>query len=129
MKQYSLSQVAKAADNMQKYGGSFAKAIGVAMTRADADNLVKLKEAFPDLIEQYKDFDLEPTVLKLKKYERSTYKGEIIRAMALLGDQIRIITLSYSKNYHLSNEYLENPDADYIICGLQDKEGINVSKY
>lgn len=38
---------------MEKYGGSFVKALAVAMQRADAINLAKLKAAFPEYWQQY----------------------------------------------------------------------------
>ena len=55
-KTFSLGQVAKASDNMQKYGGGFASALGWAMVKADADNLQRIVNAFPELIERYSKF-------------------------------------------------------------------------
>jgi hypothetical protein len=40
-------------DTMQKYGGSFAKAIAEAFRRADSENFKRLQDAFPELWEQY----------------------------------------------------------------------------
>ena len=40
---------------MARYGGSFAKAIAEAATRADANNMTRLKHAFPELIDEYRD--------------------------------------------------------------------------
>jgi len=38
---------------MQTYGGSFAKAIAYAATKADGDNYKRLRAAFPELWERY----------------------------------------------------------------------------
>lgn len=38
---------------MEKYGGSFVKALAEAARRADAINLAKIKNAFPDYWWQY----------------------------------------------------------------------------
>lgn len=40
-------------DTMQKYGGSFARAMSEAFRRADLENFRRLKEAFPELWDQY----------------------------------------------------------------------------
>lgn len=39
---------------MEKYGGSFVKALGVCLRKADMINLRKLKAAFPEYYEEYK---------------------------------------------------------------------------
>lgn len=41
---------------MEKYGGSFVKALAVAFYRADHGNFKKLKNAFPDYWKEYQDF-------------------------------------------------------------------------
>lgn len=38
---------------MEKYGGSFVAALAQAARRADADNLARLKKAFPEYWKQY----------------------------------------------------------------------------
>ncbi len=38
---------------MQRFGGGFAQALAMAMLRADAENLAKLRAAFPELWEEY----------------------------------------------------------------------------
>lgn len=43
----------KVIDAMQKYGGSFVKALASAACQADAFNLQKLKTAFPEYWQQY----------------------------------------------------------------------------
>lgn len=40
---------------MQRYGGSFARAIAEAAQRADEMNLARLKGAFPELWQEYAD--------------------------------------------------------------------------
>lgn len=42
-----------AIEAMQKYGGSFAAALGVAWSRADEDNRQRLRKAFPELLAEY----------------------------------------------------------------------------
>lgn len=43
----------KIADNMEKYGGSFAKALAECIRRADPINRMKLREAFPMEFQTY----------------------------------------------------------------------------
>lgn len=40
-------------ENMKKYGGSFVRALGECIVRADKGNLYKLCLAFPEYIEVY----------------------------------------------------------------------------
>lgn len=40
---------------MEKYGGSFVKALAECFHRADANNVEKLKNAFPEYWEQYEE--------------------------------------------------------------------------
>lgn len=42
------------AENMEKYGGGFVKALGYALLRADKNNTQRIKKAFPEYWEQYK---------------------------------------------------------------------------
>lgn len=51
-------------ENMQKYGGSFVKALADCFLRADPINRVKLAESFTDYIIKYqpKDFPKNDTV-------------------------------------------------------------------
>jgi hypothetical protein len=46
----------KIIEAMQRYGGSFSRSIGNALMYADEINYKRLVKAFPDLIEQYKEF-------------------------------------------------------------------------
>lgn len=41
---------------MEKYGGEFSKSLADCMLKADPDNLRKLVETFPEIIEKYKNF-------------------------------------------------------------------------
>jgi hypothetical protein len=41
---------------MEKYGGSFVRALAQCFYRADDSNLIKLKRAFPEYWEEYKKF-------------------------------------------------------------------------
>jgi len=47
----------KVIENMEKYGGSFVKALAEAFFRSDPDNFVKLRKAFPEYWEEYKNFN------------------------------------------------------------------------
>jgi hypothetical protein len=40
---------------MGRYGGSFAQALAEAFYRADADNFARLKAAFPEIWENYRE--------------------------------------------------------------------------
>lgn len=42
-------------DAMEKYGGSFVKALSGALYRADPSNFAILKAAFPEYFAQYKE--------------------------------------------------------------------------
>ena len=44
----------KIVEAMEQYGGSFVKSLAVCFYRADANNLIKLQNAFPNYIEEYK---------------------------------------------------------------------------
>lgn len=46
----------KVQENMQKFGGSFEKALGVALTRADSNNTMRIKNAFPEYWDEYLNF-------------------------------------------------------------------------
>ncbi len=41
-------------DEMEKRGGSFVRAMAQACRHADASNLYRMKQAFPEYFEQYK---------------------------------------------------------------------------
>ena len=45
------------AENMKKYGGSFAQALGVALSHADMWNTTKIKLTWPELWEEYLNFE------------------------------------------------------------------------
>jgi hypothetical protein len=43
-------------EKMEQYGGSFAKSLAVAMRYADSNNLQRIVNAFPEMIESYSEF-------------------------------------------------------------------------
>lgn len=45
------------AENMKKHGGSFAQALGVALSHADMWNTTKIKLTWPELWEEYLNFE------------------------------------------------------------------------
>lgn len=49
-------EVYTVSENMQRYGGSFVKALGVALSCADVHNQIKIKNAFPEYWDQYLNF-------------------------------------------------------------------------
>jgi hypothetical protein len=55
---------------MARYGGSFARAVAEAASRADPANLAKLKAAFPDLWDTYAE------LVTLRRPERAAEDEE-----------------------------------------------------
>lgn len=43
-------------ENMERFGGSFVKALAGAFYRADRENFLKLKDAFPEYWDEYENF-------------------------------------------------------------------------
>jgi protein involved in sex pheromone biosynthesis len=43
----------KTVQNMEQYGGSFVKALAEAFHKADSENFLKLKNAFPEYWQKY----------------------------------------------------------------------------
>ena len=72
---------------------------------------------------------------QLDKYKNSTYNGELIKNVKItLDGGIIVETDSFKKTFytHFSQDVLNHIDGysgDYIICMIQNFEGINVSKY
>ena len=56
MENFTPEQESALVDAMEKFGGSFAKAIARAWSVADLDNRRKLRAAFGDLLALYKQF-------------------------------------------------------------------------
>lgn len=72
--------------------------------------------------------NIEKTVT-LKKYKGSTYFGEKINHIVIYTNgKVLIVTKTNSKTFDVGLHYVDT-SADYILCALQDEEGINVSKY
>jgi len=51
--QYEKNRVS---ENMIKYGGGFVKALGEALSHADINNTMRIKQAFSEYWERYKDY-------------------------------------------------------------------------
>ena len=49
------NEVNKVSENMQKHGGSFVQSLGIALSHADMINAIRIKEAFPEYWEEYKN--------------------------------------------------------------------------
>jgi len=56
MELLTLEEKHQMIENMQKYGGSFVKALAEAFARADVFNFHRLVVAFPELVERYKNW-------------------------------------------------------------------------
>jgi len=54
---YTLAQLNIISTNMERYGGGFVSALAVAMQKADQNNLRLLTNAFPELMEEYLNFE------------------------------------------------------------------------
>lgn len=54
----------KALEAMQRYGGGFASALATAWQRADHDNGARLRTAFPDLLDKYRDIAAQVGLLE-----------------------------------------------------------------
>ena len=71
----------------------------------------------------------------LQKYASSSYYGERIQNITVdVNGNVIVQTESHTKTFYMlnSDDILANVSgysADYLICMLQDEEGINVSKY
>ena len=68
--------------------------------------------------------------LKLKKYSRSTYKGEAILSVTLhLDGLVVLITFNHNEPFYIDkSEVYEGASADYILCILQNDININILK-
>jgi len=53
---YTLAELNTISTNMEKYGGGFASSLAVAMVKADQDNLRRIVQAFPELMDEYLKF-------------------------------------------------------------------------
>jgi len=71
------------------------------------------------------------TIKTLKKYDRSRLNGVLIRQVNVLSDNtINIV----AEDGTILEDWVENANefdlsADSILCELQDRAGLNVSKY
>lgn len=46
-------EAAIVSENMQKYGGGFASALGYTLVKADIQNIIRIKNSWPELWEKY----------------------------------------------------------------------------
>jgi hypothetical protein len=71
------------------------------------------------------------TIKTLEKYDRSRLNGVLIRQVNILSDDtVKII----SENGEVLEDWVEGANefdfsADYILCELQNRTELNVSKY
>ena len=92
-------------------------------------------ESFKEFNENLNISDVIISTKKLNKYDRSRYNGEIINNISITDDGGVIVeTENNKKKFYTYNQQdiIDNVDGysgDYIICMIQDEDGINVSKY
>jgi len=92
-------------------------------------------KSFKEFNENLNISDVIISTKKLNKYDRSRYNGEIINNIFITDDGGIIVETENNKRKfytHDSQDIIDNVDgysADYIICMIQDEDGINVSKY
>ena len=68
-------------DTMERYGGSFVKALAAAWRRADSENIARLRAAFPDIWECYVAMateDAGPNARKLAAYNELLVAAKLI---------------------------------------------------
>ena len=53
---YNLEQLAQIQMKMEQMGGGFVSALAYAMSKADAGNLIKIVNAFPEIMDEYWGF-------------------------------------------------------------------------
>lgn len=92
-------------------------------------------KSFKEFNENLNISDVIISTKKLNKYDRSRYNGEIINNISITDDGGVIVeTENDKKKFYTHNQQdiidnVEGYSADYIICMIQDEDGINVSKY
>lgn len=92
-------------------------------------------KSFKEFNENLNISDVIISTKKLKKYDKSRYNGEIINNISITDDGgIIVETENNKKKFYTqdSQDIIDNEEgysADYIICMIQDEDGINVSKY
>ena len=92
-------------------------------------------KSFKEFNEKLNIFDIIVSTKKLSKYDKSRYNGEIINNISITDDGgIIVETENDKKKFYTDNqqEIIDNVEwysADYILCMIQDEDGINVSKY
>ncbi len=92
-------------------------------------------QSFKEFNENLNISDVIISTKKLNKYDRSRYNGEIINNISITDDGGVIVeTENNKRKFYTQNQQdiIDNVDdysADYIICMIQDEDGINVSKY
>ena len=92
-------------------------------------------KSFKEFNEKLNIFDIIVSTKKLSKYDKSRYNGEIINNISITDDGgIIVETENDKKKFYTDNQQeiiynVEGYSADYILCMIQDEDGINVSKY
>ena len=92
-------------------------------------------KSFNEATENLNISDVIISTKQLKKYDRSRYNGEIINNISITNDGGVVIETENNRKTFYTNDnqdIIDNVDeysGDYIICMIQDENGINVSKY
>ena len=67
----------KAAQNMERMGGSFERQLALAYYRADSTNAKRLREAFPEIFQKYIDWDKE-TIAQAEEIARGEWLDKTV---------------------------------------------------
>ena len=59
---FTLAQIEQVYSNVHKFGGSFVKSLMSAHMRADAENALKIEQAFPEVFNKYLHFGESKTL-------------------------------------------------------------------
>lgn len=59
---------------MHEYGGGFVRALAAAAIRADADNLARIKMAWPELWEKYRQVSTMKPITKAELTEETMHR-------------------------------------------------------
>jgi hypothetical protein len=92
-------------------------------------------KSFNEATENLNISDVIISTKQLKKYDRSRYNGEIINNISITNDGGVVIETENNRKTFYTNDNQDIIDnvyeysGDYIICIIQDENGINVSKY
>lgn len=93
------------------------------------DNFSELNKEANEMLSNNSDKVL-PADRALSKYDRSTLNGKYITNIRVFPTgEVHISNGEETKTFYIESDDVEDRSADSIICDLQDRSEINVSKY